>query len=47
MKTLKTLGLVLGALLAVPVVLAALPLLLLIGAWFWCLDPEGARAEMR
>lgn len=42
----KTLGLVLGALLAAPVVLAALPPLLLVGAWFWCLDPEGARADM-
>ena len=33
--------------LLVPVALALLPALLLIGAWFWCCDPEGALAEMR
>lgn len=32
--------------LLVPVALALLPVLLLVGAWFWCLDPEGARADM-
>ena len=33
--------------LLVPAVLLALPALLLIGAWFWCCDPEGALDEMR
>lgn len=43
MKTLKQ---TLLLILLVPVVLALLPAFLLIGAWFWCLDPEEARADM-
>lgn len=33
--------------LLVPAVLLALPAFFIIGAWCYCVDPEGALAEMR